>query len=218
MFLNSHHWVLAAAVWLGGCAAGASPPAPTPAPAIEPLQQMMQQANQAAAEGSKDRARALYAGAARTYPTSKEPWLKLAQDHFESKNYGQAILAAQEVVQRDASDTVATGILAVSGLRVSAQGLNALRQQQRRLVGNTRSEAEDIVRILRDLLGEPVLVPAAPAPALSSAGAAPAPRPHLAPRAKSAPGAAAKPVASPAPTATPVKAEPPANPFNILTK
>lgn len=180
---------------------------------------MMQRASQASAEGSKDRARSLYASAAKTYPASKEPWLKLSQDYFESKNYGQAILAAQEVVQRDASDTIATGILSVSGLRVSAQGLTALRQQQRRLVGNTRTEAEDIVRILRDLLGEP-LIPAATSQTSANAtgtGASPAPvtKVRATPRAKpvaAAPSRAAAPVAAPQNAATP------ANPFNVLTK
>ena len=66
-------------------------------------------------------------------PTSKEPWLKLAEDYFEANNYGQAILASQEVLQRDPADSVATSVLAVSGLRVSASALSLLRQQQRTL-------------------------------------------------------------------------------------
>ena len=171
----------------------------------------MQRAGEASAQGGKDRARELYATAARTYPTSKEPWQKLAQDHFESKNYGQAILAAQEVLQRDPADNVATSILAVSGLRVAAAGLTGMRQQQSRLIGDTRTEAEDIARKLRELLGEPVLVPS-PIGSVPSAGPAPVrPRPVARPVAKPAPSASS-------PPAAPQKGDSPANPFNPMTK
>ncbi len=198
------------AVCLAGCT-NTPPPAQT-APAIEPLQQTMQRAAEASAQGGKDRARELYATAARTYPTSKEPWQKLAQDHFESKNYGQAILAAQEVLLRDPADNVATSILAVSGLRVAAAGLTGMRQQQNRMNGDTRSEAEDIVRKLRELLGEPVLVPGA-APATAAAGSAPA-RPRPVPRPTVKPAAAA----AVAPPVAPQKGDSSANPFNLTTK
>ena len=198
------------ALALAGCAQ--PPTASTPAPAIEPLAQYMVRANEANVQGSKDQARALYYTAAKSYPTSKEPWQKLAQDYFESRNYGQAILAAQEVLLRDPADTVSTSILAVSGLRVSAQGLTALRQQQRRLSGDTRTEAEDIARTLRELLGEPLLAPSA-----NSAASAPAPAPRPRPVVRPKPVAAAAPAASAAPAA-PQKVETPANPFNLLTK
>ena len=196
-----------AAACLAGCAQ--TPPPAQTAPAIEPLQQTMQRAGEASAQGGKDRARELYATAARTYPTSKEPWQKLAQDHFESKNYGQAILAAQEVLLRDPADNIATSILAVSGLRVAAAGLIGMRQQQNRLNGDTRTEAEDIVRKLRELLGEPVLVPAATG-AAAAAGSSPA-RPRPVPRPVVKPAAAASSVA-------PQKGDSSANPFNLTTK
>lgn len=201
-------------VALAGCALApsASAPAPAPAPAIEPLAQYMVRANEANVQGSKDQARALYYTAAKSYPTSKEPWQKLAQDYFETRNYGQAILAAQEVLLRDPSDTVSTSILAVSGLRVSAQGLTALRQQQRRLTGDTRTEAEDIARTLRELLGEPLLPPSA-----GAAGSASAPTPRPKPVARPKPASAATPAASVPPVAT-QKGDTPANPFNLLTK
>lgn len=202
--------VITAAACLAGCAQ--TPPAASPAPAIEPLQQYMQRAGEASAQGGKDRARELYATAARTYPTSKEPWQKLAQDHFESKNYGQAILAAQEVLQRDPANNVATSILAVSGLRVAAAGLTGMRLQQSRLNSDTRTEAEDIVRKLRDLLGEAVLVPAATGSG-PAAGSPPAARPRPVPRPVAKPAASAS-----APPAAPQKGESPANPFNVLTK
>jgi tetratricopeptide (TPR) repeat protein len=164
----------------------------------------MQEAGQAATEGSKERARDIYRTAAKTYPTSKEPWLKLAEDYFEATNYGQAILASQEVLQRDPTDSVATSVLAVSGLRVSASALSMLRQQQRTLNGGTRTEAEDLAKVLRELLGEPVLVPSAK-PAASPV----ANRPRAARPAAAAPA----PAASPAP-----KPAAPSNPFDTLKK
>ena len=201
--------IVIAAACLAGCAQ--TPPVAQTAPAIEPLQQTLQRAGEASAQGGKDRARELYATAARTYPTSKEPWQKLAQDHFESKNYGQAILAAQEVLQRDPADNVATSILAVSGLRVAAAGLTGMRRQQNRLNGDTRTEAEDIVRKLRELLGEPVLVPSVPV-ATPAAGSTPVrPRPVARPAAKPAASASA-------PAAAPQKGDSSANPFNLMTK
>ena len=207
-----------AALLLSACGVTPTTPATaTPAPAIEPLQQYMQRAGQANLEGSRDRARDLYYTAAKTYPANKEPWLKLSQDYFEARNYGQAILSAQEVLLRDPNDTVATSILAVSGLRVSASGLSALRQQQGRLGGDTRAEAEGLAKTLRDLLGEPVLVPAASQAASSSAAAKP--RAPVA-RSRSAPAATASPSTPAAPPAAPPapKADPSANPFNVLKK
>lgn len=207
-------WIVTITAFINGCAQ--NPPAAAPAPAIEPLQQYMQRAGEASLQGSKDRARELYYAAAKTYPTSKEPWLKLAQDHFENRNYGQAILAAQEVLLRDPGDSVATSILAVSGLRVSAAGLSAMRQQQSRLNGDTRSEAEDIVKKLRELLGEPVLVPANAGTATGASGAAPVVRPRpIRPRPVPA---SSTPAPMPATAPAPQKGEAPTNPFNVLTK
>ena len=213
-----HLLAIVAAMMLSGCAVAPPPPVATPAPAVQPLQQYLQEAGQAAAEGSKERARDVYRTAAKTYPTSKEPWLKLAEDYFEVNNYGQAILASQEVLQRDPADSVATSVLAVSGLRVSASALSLLRQQQRTLNGGTRTEAEDLAKVLRDLLGEPVLVPR------SGLAAKPAPtrtkRPLAGP-AVTAPEAAESAVAPAraAPKSVPPKADVPvANPFDTLKK
>jgi hypothetical protein len=196
-------WAFALALTLAGCT---TPPPATPAPAVQPLAQYMQEASQATGEGSKQRSRDLYYTAAKNYPTSKEPWLKLAEDYFEAANYGQAILAAQEVVQRDPADSLAAGVLAVSGLRVSAAALSTLREQQTTLNGGTRSEAEGLARTLRELLGEPVLVPrpATPAPTTPAPARPRAPRPSAA----TAPGAASAP-------AKPTSAD---NPFNVLKK
>ena len=206
---RGHILALGVGLLMVGCAS-APPPPPIAAPAVQPLQQYMQEAGQAADAGSKERARDVYRTAAKTYPTSKEPWLKLAEDYFEAANYGQAILAAQEVIQRDPADSLATSVLAVSGLRVSAAALSTLRQQQSPLNGGTRSEAEGLARILRDLLGEPVLVPRPVAAAASAA--APAPVKARQPARPAATKPAVTPVPAAAGTATST------DPFNVLKK
>lgn len=204
---------MAAAVLSTGCVT-APPPAPIAAPAVKSLAQYMQEAGQAVGEGSKQRSRELYSAAAKNYPASKEPWLKLAEDYFEASNYGQAILAAQEVIQRDPDDSMATSVLAVSGLRVSAAALPTLRKQQPTLNGGTRTEAESLARVLRELLGEPVLVPRPAAAASAPAPVANKPKP---PPSRAAAAAGAKP-AAPSATPAPPKTATPDNPFNVLKK
>lgn len=210
---------LASSVLLGASlltACGSSPqlvPAST-APQTPPLEQFMSDAAKAKEEGAKNKERDTYRAAARAYPTRKEPWLKLADSYFEVGDYGNAILAAQEVLQRDVNDNHATSMLAVSGLRVSTSALSSLRQQNN-LGADTRTQAEGVVRTLREVLGENVLVPAK-----SDTAAAPSSEPR-APRraaarapvaAAAAPAPAAKPVvaAAPAPAVTPVAARTPA--------
>lgn len=216
----------AALLGLAGCAsktakapAPVAAPAPAPAPAVQSLQQYMQDAANAASEGNnRERARELYRTAARQYPASKEPWTRLAEDYFESANYGQAILAAQEVIQRDPQDSIATSVLAVSGLRVSAAALKSMHDQNSKLSGGTRSEAQALAKTLRDSLGETELVPQAAAPAATTASDAAAKSPAAKPakpppvvRRVAAPGPAASPAAPAAPNAAD-------DPFKILKK
>lgn len=209
-------WVLCAGLLVTGCATAPTPPTAA-APAVQSLAQYMQEASQAAGEGSKQRSRELYYTAAKTYPASKEPWLKLAEDYFEASNYGQAILAAQEVIQREPDDSLATSILAVSGLRVSAAALSTLRKQQTTLNGGTRTEAENLARVLRELLGEPVLVPR---PAAAASAPAPVVKPKRPPRAAATAAGAtpATPSATAAPAPSAQKTATPDNPFNVLKK
>lgn len=128
----------------------------------EPLAEYMSRAQAAEAlDGGRERARLIYRDAAKAYPTDKRPWSRLAQSYFDAADYGNAVLAAQEVVQRDPADSAAQGLLAVSGLRISTAALSALRGQNN-LNTSTRSEAEDMARNLRAILGEAVLVPKPP--------------------------------------------------------
>lgn len=182
--------------------------------AIMSLEEHLAQAGRAEGSGDKDKARGLYRQAARAYPVAEEPWRKLAESYFNVGDYGNAILASQEVMQRNPKDPTAASVLAISGLRLSTQALGVLREQadaQRAKAGTAakpmtksaiivaaRLEAETLARNLRDVLGEPVLVPNDP-----PAAGQPANRPR-------ALGGAARPVT---PTAKPAAA---ANPFDKL--
>ena len=115
-------------------------------------------ADKAHAQGKTDQAFDELEAAADLDPASKLPWLRKSQIHFDARMYGQAITEAQEVLQRDNTDLTAQSILAVSGLRVSADALDQLRKVDE-VKGSTRSEAESVAKIIRDALGEPILLP-----------------------------------------------------------
>ena len=84
--------------------------------------------------------------------------MRLARLHFEGGNYGEAITAADEVLQRDPADLSAKSIRAVSGLRVATRSLEDIQQDQT-LAGAARPDARRLAMLLRATLGEDVLVP-----------------------------------------------------------
>jgi hypothetical protein len=127
-------------------------------PKVAELNLLMDQGAALEKTGQKDEALLKYKDAAKSYPTSKLPWLKVAQIEFDGTNYGEAIVAAQQVVARDQRDKVAHSILSVSGLRVSTKALADL-SRQNELSSSVRSEAQSLAKILRESLGETVLVP-----------------------------------------------------------
>jgi hypothetical protein len=164
-----------------GCAVTPKPAPPVEAPATPTFESLMSDAGRARQEGSRNKERDIYRSAAAAYPTRKEAWAKLADSYFEAKDYGNAILSAQEVIQRDASDPVAQSILAVSGLRVSTGAIAELRRQKI-LNPDTRSQAEEIVGNLREVLGQDVLIPKpAESPTADSAATRPRPTPVRSP-------------------------------------
>lgn len=161
---------------LAACASG--PKKENTAPALG-YEQLLDNGQQAHKTGDALQAVHAWREAARVNPTAKEPWLRIAQLHFDAGDYGQAITAAQEARQRDAQDATANGLLAVSGLRVSSDALARLRGDT--LTGSTRAEAEALAKTLREMLGTAVLVPtpaaARPAPARAAKADASPPRP-----------------------------------------
>lgn len=174
------------------------------------LQQALAQARTAQEAGDWAKASDLLLQAARAHPGAKEPWLQQAQMHLEAKRYGQAMVAAQEVLQRDVNDTTAHSIMAVAGLRASALALSHLRQGNA-VQGSTREEAQTLTQTIREAIGETVIVATEPVQT-------PAARPAVVTRRReassiSAPSRAARP-AEPA-TARPASTGS-RNPFSAL--
>ena len=129
------------------------------------LTQALAQARSAQESGDTGQAEKWLEQAARAHPGAKEPWLRRAQVHLEARRYGQAIVAAQEVLQRDVTDTTAHSIMAVAGLRSSALALGHLRERNA-VQGSAREEAQSLALIIREAVGEPLLV--APQPQAES--------------------------------------------------
>lgn len=155
--------LLASLVALTACASAPSPSdasaqAAQVAPAVVSIDEWLAGGDTALKEGDHTKAREAWRAAAKDYPTAKQPWLKLSEDYFNAADYGNAVLAAQETLQRDPHDRLANSVLAVSGLRLTAGSLAALRVDGAYAVGS-RDEAVAVTHALREALGEPVLVP-----------------------------------------------------------
>lgn len=109
-------------------------------------------------KGNQEEAVRVLGDLAKKNPDRKEPWSRLAKIYFDAGNYAQAIVASEEVLQRDTTDRPAKSIRAVAGLRVAAQSLTDLRNDVE-LKGNARSDAAGLAKVMRETLGEEVLVP-----------------------------------------------------------
>jgi tetratricopeptide (TPR) repeat protein len=145
--------VLACGV-IAGCATQGNNTATTP----EAFNKQLADADTVAKGGDQDRAIALYQQLSKTDPTREEPWSRIAQIQFTQGHYGQAIVAAQEALQRDQTDRQAKSVLAVAGLRVATQSLGELRQDAS-LAGDAKTDAQALAKELRDTLGEATLFP-----------------------------------------------------------
>jgi hypothetical protein len=184
-----------------------------PAPAIVSMDEWMARGDAAVQEGDHTKARDAWRSAAKDYPTAKQPWLKLSEDYFNASDYGNAVLAAQEALQRDPHDRLANSVLAVSGLRLTAGSLAALRDDGAYAVGS-RDEAVAVTHSLREALGEPVLVPPPDTPVHKHVAKAPRSAQHASGAAEAAPPVAIAPAAVPPRT---VAATPPSgNPLDKL--
>lgn len=183
-------------------------------------------ADAASQSGDQDKAIALYQKLAESDPTREEPWSRIAQIQFQQQHYGQAIVAAQEALQRDQSDRGAKSVLAVAGLRVATESLGELRQDAS-LQGDAKSDAQALAKQLRDTLGEDSLFPPEqqaekPAPKkrryvrhVVKAAPKPAETADATPAAPAAPAAPPVP-AAPAKPAMPAKAGGASDPFSAL--
>ncbi|VBL08644.1 tetratricopeptide repeat protein [Burkholderia pseudomallei] len=137
---------------IAGCASQ-----PTP-PTTEAFNKSLADADAVAKTGDQERAIGLYQQLAKSDPTREEPWSRTAQIQFQQGHYGQAIVAAQEALQRDKTDRQAKSVLAVAGLRIATESLGELRQDSS-LAGDAKSDAQALAKQLRDTLGEAALFP-----------------------------------------------------------
>lgn len=202
---------VSASVLLMACATHSGPSLPEQTGAD--LQSHIEQAQAARQSGDLPKAAALLQDAAKSNPTSKQPWVKLAQMQFEASNYSAAIVAAEEALQREATDATALSVLSVSGLRIAANSLQQLRKASA-VSGSTRVEAEALAHTIRESLGEDVLVPGVPATKASGVTGSVASATNSRARASSANRAAA--VSARAPDRPSTATAGGRNPFNVL--
>lgn len=156
------------ALALSACSTAPVKPAASAAP--PKLADLMGKAAAADSAGQKEAAIALWRQAAGAYPADKDPWIKIAQTRYDAGQYGEAIVNAEEVKVRDPNDQLANSIIAISGLRLSIRALSDLRSQNN-LSGSLRTESQDLAKLLRESLGEQVLIPAPPPPRKTAAPA-----------------------------------------------
>ncbi len=86
-----------------GVVAGCAPQPPAP-PTPEAFNKSLADAAAVAKAGDQDKALGLYQQLAKSDPTREAPWARIAQLQFQQGHYGQALVAAQEALQRDNSD------------------------------------------------------------------------------------------------------------------
>lgn len=171
-----------------GCASRSEVKAPPP-PSFDAV---MSQAEAKVGSAGPDAAIATFEEAAKIDPTRKEPWVRIAQLQFDRNNYARAIVAAEEVLQRDPDDLVADGVITVAGFRIANQSLQRLQGRGALASDTARKEAETLAATLRATMGDSILAPEKPkrAPARRSAprsSAAPATQAQPAPKQDSKP-------------------------------
>ena len=180
---------LALVSMLGACATA---PKATP---MTDYAGLMGQAESAIEAGQVDHALSALADAGRADPTRKEPWVRTAQLQFDRTHYAHAIVAAEEVLQRDPDDLVADGILTVSGFRIATGSLQRLQGRDALPSATARREAEMLAGTLRNTMGDAIFAeeaePAPPPRRRAPARRAQASTPAAAPAAPAAPASGA---------------------------
>ena len=159
---------IGAAVCAASLSACMTAPVAVQKPVTPSMEDMLAKASQASGSGQKEQAVTLWKEAAVAYPADKAPWTNIAQTRYEAGQYGDAIVSAQEILVRDPNDRLANSIIAISGLRLSTRALADL-SRQNNLSGSLRTESQDLAKLLRESLGETVLVPPQPTPAATPA-------------------------------------------------
>lgn len=166
----------------------------------------MDQARAALEQKGADNAVAQFEEIAKRNPSKGEPWSYIAKIRFDEQKYGEAIVAADETLNRDPQDFVAKTVRAVGGLRVALQSVSDLRGDAL-LAGNARPDAVALAAAMRETLGQDVLFPDGRKPPRGG-GTRPPPKPKVDPdtrpsaSATPAAAAAAPPPSVPTPPAT----------------
>jgi tetratricopeptide (TPR) repeat protein len=146
----------ACAILLSACAS--TKPELAEKPPVPTMDELLAKAAEASTAGRKEDAVTLWKEAAAAYPADKAPWTSIAQTRYDAGQYGEAIVSAQEVLVRDPNDRLANSIIAISGLRLSTRALADL-SRQNNLSGSIKTESQDLAKLLRESLGEQILVP-----------------------------------------------------------
>jgi tetratricopeptide (TPR) repeat protein len=148
-------FALAAAI-LSGCATG--PGSPLGGQSAEAFNRSMAEAAALVAKNDQTGALRAYQKIAADNPAREDPWAKVAQIHFAQGQYGSALVAAEETLKRDPANRQAKSITAVGGLRLAARSLEELRKDNS-LNGDATADAQRLVVLLRENLGQAQLVP-----------------------------------------------------------
>ncbi len=163
---------------MAGCAS-------TKPPSEAEYKQSMAAAEKTLEQKGPDQAVAQFEEIAQRNPSKGAPWSYIAKIRFDEQKYGQAIVAADETLNRDPDDFVAKSVRAVGGLRVAMQSLADLRADAL-LAGNAREDAVALAASMRETLGQDVLFPE---------GKRPPPRPRQPRKVDPTPPASAVPAA-----------------------
>lgn len=122
------------------------------APAAPKLTDILAQASQAEKSGNTDAAVALWKQATVAYPADRTAWGAIAKTRFDAGKYPDAIVAAQEVLNRDANDKAAHSIMAISGVRLATKSVGEL-SRMNGFSGTLRTESEQLAATLKASLG-----------------------------------------------------------------
>lgn len=117
----------------------------TTAPSVPPISRpvyddLLAMAEDYSAHGNQKIAIELYRQAAQTEPTRKEPWQHIARMQLEAGRPIPALVAAEEVLQRDPADPLANEVYLASAMQI------AQRAMQRLLASGAMAEADELER------------------------------------------------------------------------
>ena len=129
----------------------------TPKKTAIPFDVSMANAEAQVATAGADAAINAFEVAAKADPTRKEPWVRIAQLQFDQNRYARAIVAAEEVLQRDPDDLVADGVLTVAGFRIANESLQRLDGRGALASETAQREAQTLVTTLRTTMGDAIL-------------------------------------------------------------